>query len=168
MQKINKTQAHNTGTSYCSRLNTSSDHCSNEVAGASQAGSLCWKSLFLYVCINIQFNRYPKNQSHAKPNTFIHLWFLKLMAKISKIIYWFILFMLLDIHPMYLGKQQLICSTDPALHSTHTGNSLTSSANAGIGSTLWHKDNVGSQHGCVWKCCVPHCTQWFCWSLSRF
>ena len=20
--------------------------------------------------------------------------------------------------------------------------------------------------GCVWKCCVPHCTQWFCWSLS--
>ena len=23
-------------------------------------------------------------------------------------------------------------------------------------------------HGCVWKCCVPHCTQWFCWSLSRF
>ena len=24
------------------------------------------------------------------------------------------------------------------------------------------------QIGCVWKCCVPHCTQWFCWSLSRF
>ena len=23
-------------------------------------------------------------------------------------------------------------------------------------------------YGCVWKCCVPHCTQWFCWSLSRF
>ena len=22
--------------------------------------------------------------------------------------------------------------------------------------------------GCVWKCCVPHCTQWFCWSFSRF
>ena len=21
-------------------------------------------------------------------------------------------------------------------------------------------------YGCVWKCCVPHCTQWFCWSLS--
>ena len=21
-------------------------------------------------------------------------------------------------------------------------------------------------NGCVWKCCVPHCTQWFCWSLS--
>ena len=20
--------------------------------------------------------------------------------------------------------------------------------------------------GCVWKCCVPHCTQWFVWSLS--
>jgi hypothetical protein len=20
--------------------------------------------------------------------------------------------------------------------------------------------------GCVWKCCVPLCTQWFCWSLS--
>ena len=20
--------------------------------------------------------------------------------------------------------------------------------------------------GYVWKCCVPHCTQWFCWSLS--
>ena len=20
--------------------------------------------------------------------------------------------------------------------------------------------------GCVWKCCVTHCTQWFCWSLS--
>ena len=20
--------------------------------------------------------------------------------------------------------------------------------------------------GFVWKCCVPHCTQWFCWSLS--
>ena len=20
--------------------------------------------------------------------------------------------------------------------------------------------------GLVWKCCVPHCTQWFCWSLS--
>ena len=18
---------------------------------------------------------------------------------------------------------------------------------------------------CVWKCCVPHCSQWFCWSL---
>ena len=25
-----------------------------------------------------------------------------------------------------------------------------------------------SQYGFVWKCCVPHCTQWFCWSLSRF
>ena len=23
-------------------------------------------------------------------------------------------------------------------------------------------------HGCVWKCCVPRKTQWFCWSLSRF
>ena len=23
-------------------------------------------------------------------------------------------------------------------------------------------------YGCVWKCCVPHCTQWFSWSLSRF
>ena len=23
-------------------------------------------------------------------------------------------------------------------------------------------------YGFVWKCCVPHCTQWFCWSLSRF
>ena len=22
--------------------------------------------------------------------------------------------------------------------------------------------------GFVWKCCVPHCTQRFCWSLSRF
>ena len=22
--------------------------------------------------------------------------------------------------------------------------------------------------GCVWKWLVPHCTQWFCWSLSRF
>ena len=22
-------------------------------------------------------------------------------------------------------------------------------------------------HRCVWKCRVPHCTQWFCWSLSR-
>ena len=22
-------------------------------------------------------------------------------------------------------------------------------------------------YGCVWKCCVPHCTQWFCWSLSH-
>ena len=22
------------------------------------------------------------------------------------------------------------------------------------------------RYGCVWKCCVPHCTQWFCWSLS--
>ena len=21
-------------------------------------------------------------------------------------------------------------------------------------------------YGFVWKCCVPHCTQWFCWSLS--
>ena len=21
-------------------------------------------------------------------------------------------------------------------------------------------------NGFVWKCCVPHCTQWFCWSLS--
>ena len=21
-------------------------------------------------------------------------------------------------------------------------------------------------HGCVWKCCVPLFTQWFCWSLS--
>ena len=21
-------------------------------------------------------------------------------------------------------------------------------------------------YGCVWKCCVPHCTQWFSWSLS--
>ena len=21
-------------------------------------------------------------------------------------------------------------------------------------------------YGCVWKCCVPNCTQWFCWSLS--
>ena len=21
-------------------------------------------------------------------------------------------------------------------------------------------------YGCVWKCCVPLCTQWFCWSLS--
>ena len=23
-----------------------------------------------------------------------------------------------------------------------------------------------SPFGCVWKCRVPHCTQWFCWSLS--
>ena len=23
-----------------------------------------------------------------------------------------------------------------------------------------------SIHGCLWKCFVPHCTQWFCWSLS--
>ena len=23
-----------------------------------------------------------------------------------------------------------------------------------------------ASNGCVWKCCVPHCTQWFCWSLS--
>ena len=23
-------------------------------------------------------------------------------------------------------------------------------------------------YGFVWKCSVPHCTQWFCWSLSRF
>ena len=22
-------------------------------------------------------------------------------------------------------------------------------------------------YGCVWKCCVPKQTQWFCWSLSR-
>ena len=22
------------------------------------------------------------------------------------------------------------------------------------------------KNGFVWKCCVPHCTQWFCWSLS--
>ena len=27
--------------------------------------------------------------------------------------------------------------------------------------TLWPQS-----WGCVWKCCVPHCTQWFCWSLS--
>ena len=25
---------------------------------------------------------------------------------------------------------------------------------------------VWNLYGCVWKCCVPHCTQWFCWSLS--
>ena len=25
---------------------------------------------------------------------------------------------------------------------------------------------VGIPGGCVWKCRVPHCTQWFCWSLS--
>ena len=31
--------------------------------------------------------------------------------------------------------------------------------------SLW--ENNG-KHGFVWKCCVPHCTQWFCWSLSRF
>ena len=24
------------------------------------------------------------------------------------------------------------------------------------------------QNGCVWKCRVPHCTQWFCWSLSLY
>ena len=24
----------------------------------------------------------------------------------------------------------------------------------------------GITYGRVWKCCVPHCTQWFCWSLS--
>ena len=23
-------------------------------------------------------------------------------------------------------------------------------------------------YGFVWKCCVPHCTQWFSWSLSHF
>ena len=23
----------------------------------------------------------------------------------------------------------------------------------------------GLVNGCVWKCCVPHCTQWFCWSF---
>ena len=28
------------------------------------------------------------------------------------------------------------------------------------------KDPSASLHGCVWKCRVPHCTQWFCWSLS--
>ena len=25
---------------------------------------------------------------------------------------------------------------------------------------------IKAKYGCVWKCCVPHCTQWFCWSLS--
>ena len=25
---------------------------------------------------------------------------------------------------------------------------------------------INPPYGCVWKCCVPHCTQWFCWSLS--
>ena len=24
----------------------------------------------------------------------------------------------------------------------------------------------GQRYGCVWKWLVPHCTQWFCWSLS--
>ena len=28
----------------------------------------------------------------------------------------------------------------------------------------WHK--MWAPYGCVWKCCVPHCAQWFCWSLS--
>ena len=28
------------------------------------------------------------------------------------------------------------------------------------------KNTRAAWHGCVWKCCVPHCTQWFCWSLS--
>ena len=23
-------------------------------------------------------------------------------------------------------------------------------------------------YGCVWKCCVPHCTQWFCWSDNPY
>ena len=27
---------------------------------------------------------------------------------------------------------------------------------------------ISWRYGFVWKCCVPHCTQWFCWSLSRF
>ena len=27
---------------------------------------------------------------------------------------------------------------------------------------------VSHPTGCVWKCCVPHCTQWFCWSLSLY
>ena len=25
---------------------------------------------------------------------------------------------------------------------------------------------IKKNHGFLWKCCVPHCTQWFCWSLS--
>ena len=30
------------------------------------------------------------------------------------------------------------------------------------------QDSWSCPFGCVWKCCVAHCTQWFCWSLSRF
>ena len=29
-------------------------------------------------------------------------------------------------------------------------------------------ESCGHLGECVWKCRVPHCTQWFCWSLSRF
>ena len=37
----------------------------------------------------------------------------------------------------------------------------------------WHTNTINEArcgtsktYGCVWKYCVPHCTQWFCWSLS--
>ena len=30
---------------------------------------------------------------------------------------------------------------------------------------IWGKWWEMTPFGCVWKCCVAHCTQWFCWSL---
>ena len=30
----------------------------------------------------------------------------------------------------------------------------------------WSAELFPTTYGCVWKCCVPQKTQWFCWSLS--
>ena len=36
----------------------------------------------------------------------------------------------------------------------------------GISFCVDEDPNFTTTIGCVWKCRVPHCTQWFCWSLS--
>ena len=51
--------------------------------------------------------------------------------------------------------------------------SIHGNTNHGISMEMWswkcyRKYPWSMEYGCVWKCCVAHCTQWFCWSLSRF
>ena len=47
------------------------------------------------------------------------------------------------------------------LHGVYTYVWVILALNVHKSSTMKHMG-----YGFVWKCCVPHCTQWFCWSLS--
>ena len=72
----------------------------------------------------------------------------------------------------YLSQRSSRCfglTQDPGKSSMNAMHSLSVLHSCGLQSPLLLLDLMQPgwmAPGCVWKCCVPHCTQWFCWSLS--